>query len=139
MDPRAHARRRPSASAHGDVRAASRDRSSHWRRHLRSGGARLSVLDRRLQPVRQRRPERHRPRAMTVGPIDALIVDLDGVIRHWDMTHFDATASALGITSVEFEAIAFARELLDAGMIGSITFEEWADEIGRVAAERHGC
>src|SRR3954466_8514599 len=76
---------------------------------------------------------------MSARSVDALIVDLDGVIRHWDMEHFEATARSFGITREEFGAIAFTRELLDAGMIGSITFEEWADEIGRVAGERHGC
>ena len=70
--------------------------------------------------------------------IDALIVDLDGVIRHWDMEHFAATAQSLGLTREEFAAVAFTAELLDAGMIGTITFEQWADEIGRRAAERHG-
>src|SRR4051812_42121554 len=76
---------------------------------------------------------------MSARSVDALIVDLDGVIRHWDMEHFEATARSFGITREEFGAIAFTRELLDAGMIGTITFEEWATEIGRVAAERHGC
>lgn len=71
--------------------------------------------------------------------LDALIVDLDGVIRHWDMPHFQETARSFGIEPEDFAAIAFRTELLDAGMVGSITFEEWADEIGSVAAERHGC
>jgi len=74
-----------------------------------------------------------------VPELDALIVDLDGVIRHWDMPHFQETARSFGIEPEEFAAIAFRTELLDAGMVGSITFEEWADEIGSVAAERHGC
>ncbi len=71
--------------------------------------------------------------------VDALIVDLDGVIRHWDMTHFEETALALRLTREEFGAIAFAKELLDAGMVGTISFEEWAEEIGRRAAAQHGC
>ena len=71
--------------------------------------------------------------------VDALIVDLDGVIRHWDMAHFEETARSFGIEREVFADIAFRKELIDAGMIGSITFEEWAEEIGRIAAERHGC
>jgi putative hydrolase of the HAD superfamily len=74
-----------------------------------------------------------------VPELDALIVDLDGVIRHWDMPHFQETARSFGIEPEDFAAIAFRTELLDAGMVGSITFEEWADEIGSVAAARHGC
>jgi len=71
--------------------------------------------------------------------VEALIVDLDGVIRHWDMTHFEETARSFGIEPVDFAAIAFRKDLIDAGMIGTISFEQWADAIGVVAAERHGC
>jgi putative hydrolase of the HAD superfamily len=71
--------------------------------------------------------------------IEALIVDLDGVIRHWDMAHFRETARSFGIEPDDFAAIAFQKELLDAGMIGTISFGEWADEIGRRCSERHGC
>lgn len=76
---------------------------------------------------------------MTDVDLDALIVDLDGVIRHWDMAHFQQTARSFGMEPEDFSAIAFRTELLDAGMVGTITFEQWADEIGTVAAERHGC
>ena len=71
--------------------------------------------------------------------IDALIVDLDGVIRHWDNEHFAEVAESFSPTVAEFSAIAFERELLAAGMTGALSFEDWADEIGRRTAVAFGC
>lgn len=71
--------------------------------------------------------------------VDALVVDLDGVIRHWSQDHFDATARSFGIEPRELAAVAFERDLLASGMTGAITFEQWADEIGRILGEQHGC
>jgi len=71
--------------------------------------------------------------------IDALIVDLDGVIRHWDQGHFIETAESFGLRAEELAAIAFEKELLDAGMTGALSYEDWADEIGRRIGAHHGC
>jgi putative hydrolase of the HAD superfamily len=76
---------------------------------------------------------------MSEAEIDALIVDLDGVIRHWDNDHFVATAESFGLRVEELAAIAFEKELIDAGMTGALTFEDWADEIGRRIEREHGC
>ncbi|HEV3225772.1 MAG TPA: HAD-IA family hydrolase [Acidimicrobiales bacterium] len=72
-------------------------------------------------------------------PVDALIVDLDGVIRHWDADHFAETVASFGLDVPAFSAIAFEPELLAGGMTGALSFDEWADEIGRRVAARHGC
>jgi len=74
---------------------------------------------------------------VTEAGIDALIVDLDGVIRHWDNEHFVETAASFGLRGDELAAIAFEKELLDAGMTGALTFEAWADEIGRRIESQH--
>lgn len=74
-----------------------------------------------------------------MSDVDALIVDLDGVIRHWDMEHFDETARSFSITREQFATIAFEKELIDAGMTGALSYEAWADEIGRRIAEAYGC
>src|SRR4051812_30290174 len=74
-----------------------------------------------------------------MADVDALIVDLDGVIRHWDQAHFVETAEAFGVRAEEFASIAFEKELLDAGMSGALTYEAWAEEIGRRIGARHGC
>src|SRR4051812_46800939 len=71
--------------------------------------------------------------------IDALIVDLDGVIRHWDQRHFVETAESFDVTVEEFARIAFEKELLEAGMTGALTFDDWAVEIGRRIGREHGC
>lgn len=69
---------------------------------------------------------------------DWLIVDLDGVIRHWDMAHFVATARELGLEPDDLRTVAFEAELLDAAMRGVLDADEWAEEIGRRAADVHG-
>jgi len=71
--------------------------------------------------------------------VDALIVDLDGVIRHWNNHEFVALAEAAGLSLDELADIAFEPELLAAAMTGVVVFEDWADEIGRRASALYGC
>ena len=71
--------------------------------------------------------------------VDALIVDLDGVIRHWHGDEFTALAESVGLSREDLGDIAFEPELLAAGMTGAVVFEDWADEIGRRAGALHGC
>ena len=79
-----------------------------------------------------------RPTGAT-GDVDALIVDLDGVIRHWHGDEFTALAESVGLSREDLGEIAFEPELLAAGMTGKVVFEDWADEIGRRASALHGC
>ena len=71
--------------------------------------------------------------------IDALILDLDGVVRHWDRDHFVSTAASFGLTTDDFAAEAFKHELLAAAMTGRLSAEAWGDEIGKRIGESHGC
>jgi putative hydrolase of the HAD superfamily len=71
--------------------------------------------------------------------VAALILDLDGVIRHWHGHEFTALAESLGLSRDELGEIAFEPELLAAGMTGAVVYEDWADEIGRRAGALHGC
>jgi putative hydrolase of the HAD superfamily len=71
--------------------------------------------------------------------VDALILDLDGVIRHWDMDHYASTVRSLGVTREQFAEVAFEDELLASAMTGAISAEEWGDEIGLRLGQRHGC
>ena len=73
------------------------------------------------------------------GPIECLVLDMDGVVRHWDRDHFEESAATLGMSADELAAIAFEEELLASAMVGTITAEAWSEEIGRRAGERHGC
>lgn len=71
--------------------------------------------------------------------ITTLIVDLDGVIRHWHDHEFVALAESVGLSREDLGDIAFEPELLAAGMTGAVVFEDWADEIGRRANALYGC
>lgn len=71
--------------------------------------------------------------------IDTLILDLDGVVRHWDTDHMASTVRSFGVTREQFAAVAFEDELLTSAMTGAISAEEWGDEIGRRLGQRHGC
>jgi putative hydrolase of the HAD superfamily len=71
--------------------------------------------------------------------LEALIVDLDGVIRNWHDHELTALAESVGLTRDDLGEIAFEPELLNAAMIGTVVFEDWADEIGRRAGALHGC
>ena len=71
--------------------------------------------------------------------IDTLILDLDGVVRHWNVDHLDSTVSSFGVTREQFAAVAFEDELLGSAMTGAISAEQWGDEIGRRLGQRHGC
>ncbi len=71
--------------------------------------------------------------------VEVLLLDCDGVIRHWDRDQLHALASASGISGADLEAIAFDPELLTIAMTGAVTGEEWAARIGAAAALAHGC
>jgi putative hydrolase of the HAD superfamily len=71
--------------------------------------------------------------------IDTLILDLDGVVRHWDADHLASTVRSFGVTREQFAAVAFEDELLASAMTGAISAEQWGDEIGRRLGQRHGC
>jgi putative hydrolase of the HAD superfamily len=70
--------------------------------------------------------------------ISVLLLDVDGVLRHWDERHFASSARALGLEPAQLAGLAFEERLLADVMTGVVSDEEWADEIGRRAAESHG-
>lgn len=71
----------------------------------------------------------HRPRM--------LVLDCDGVLRHWDIDATLAAEAALGLPSGTIGAVALERDLLLRASTGALTAEEWAVEIGRLVGERH--
>jgi len=73
-----------------------------------------------------------------MADIDVLVLDCDGVVRHWDSDHFLRTAEQFGLTSEDLAAIAFEPQLLAAAMTGVLTAEAWNIEIGRRASAAHG-
>jgi putative hydrolase of the HAD superfamily len=70
--------------------------------------------------------------------VEGLIIDLDGVIRHWDPAHYAAAEERLGLPAGTLRASAFVEERLARAMDGRISFDEWCDEIGGEVAGAHG-
>lgn len=67
-----------------------------------------------------------------------LVLDCDGVVRHWDVEGFLAAEQALGLPPGATVAVALEPGLLRRVSTGLLTADEWSDEIGRIVAERHG-
>jgi putative hydrolase of the HAD superfamily len=70
--------------------------------------------------------------------VDAVIIDLDGVIRHWDDEAMPALERELGLPAGTITGAAFDPVRLDRAMRGVLTAEEWYAEIGAAVAEAHG-
>ena len=81
------------------------------------------------------------PAAEASGParlVDGLIVDLDGVIRHWDPEHIPGVEARLGLPAGDLGGAAFDPDRLARAMDGRLAFEAWCDEIGACMAAEHG-
>jgi putative hydrolase of the HAD superfamily len=70
--------------------------------------------------------------------VDALIIDLDGVLRLWELDGVPSAEKALGLPVGAISCVAFEPQRLQQAMDGSLTFEDWAAEIGAVVAAEHG-
>lgn len=70
--------------------------------------------------------------------VDALIIDLDGVIRHWDPDYGPAADRRLGIPEGTLMGVALDEERLARVVDGRLPFEEWCTEVGAEVAARHG-
>lgn len=70
--------------------------------------------------------------------VDALIVDLDGVIRHWDTNQYAEMEAQLGLPAGSLAEVALDSSRLERATDGRLSFEAWCDEIGRELAAAHG-
>jgi putative hydrolase of the HAD superfamily len=73
-----------------------------------------------------------------VPEVDGLIIDLDGVIRHWDPAHHTAAEERLGLPPGTLEAVALEDDRLARVTDGRLSFEDWCDEVGAEVAAAHG-
>lgn len=73
-----------------------------------------------------------------VAQVSGVVIDLDGVIRHWDPSHYTEAEEHLGIPAGTITASAFAADRLERAMDGRTTFAEWCREIGAEVAGAHG-
>lgn len=71
--------------------------------------------------------------------VDALVIDLDGVIRHWDPAHTRQADARLGLPSGTIEGVALEHGRLERAVDGRLPFEAWCEEIGDAVAAEHGC
>ncbi|MGK2930938.1 MAG: transcription antitermination factor NusB [Acidimicrobiales bacterium] len=63
-------------------------------------------------------------------PVDTVVFDMDGVIRHWLPEYLAEAEERLGLDAGVIAAAAFARPTYGEVMIGAHTAEEWAAIIG---------
>ena len=73
-------------------------------------------------------------------PVDTVVFDMDGVIRHWSTEFIGAAEERLGLPAGTIAEAAFADPLFREAMLGTHTVEEWSARIGAAVAERvEGC
>jgi transcription antitermination factor NusB len=70
-------------------------------------------------------------------PVEVVVFDMDGVIRHWVGETIRAFEERHGLDAGAVAAVAFSQPLYDEAMVGTHTAEGWATEIGRLLAEAH--
>lgn len=70
--------------------------------------------------------------------VAGLVIDLDGVIRHWDEAYYPEAEAALGVPSGTLVAVALEPERLARAVDGRLSFEAWCDEIADVLNVEHG-
>jgi transcription antitermination factor NusB len=70
--------------------------------------------------------------------VDGVIIDLDGVIRHWDAQHLADHETRLGLPAGAIGEAAFDADRLARAMDGRLPFEGWAAEIGEAVERAHG-
>ncbi len=70
--------------------------------------------------------------------VDGLIIDLDGVIRHWDPAYGPEADRRLGIPEGTLMSVALEEDRLARVVDGRLPFEAWCAEVGEEIAARHG-
>lgn len=73
-------------------------------------------------------------------PVDTVVFDMDGVIRHWTTSHIGDAEERLGLPEGTIADAAFAQPLFREAMTGTHTVEEWSARIGAAVADAvEGC
>jgi glucose-1-phosphatase len=65
-----------------------------------------------------------------VGGIDALVLDLDGVVRHFDAGYEAELCERFGLEAGAIAAAAYAPELLQPVITGATTKDQWIAAVG---------
>lgn len=70
--------------------------------------------------------------------VDAVVFDLDGVIRHWNDDALAEVESDYGLEPREILTVAFAKDLGPPAITGRLTYREWMDAIRERVVAAHG-
>lgn len=70
--------------------------------------------------------------------VDGLVIDLDGVIRHWDPDYHASVEGRFQLPAGSLAAAALAEERLDRVTDGRLAFDDWCHEVGAELAAAHG-
>jgi len=73
-----------------------------------------------------------------VRPVDAVVFDLDGVIRQWNDDDLDDVETAHGLPARSILDVAFGTELGHLATTGQLTYRQWMDEIRVRILDRFG-
>ncbi len=69
--------------------------------------------------------------------VDALVIDFDGVIRHWDPAYAVAADERLGLPPGTLLAAGLESDRLHRVHDGRLPFEDWCQEVGATVAAQH--
>lgn len=69
---------------------------------------------------------------------EAVIFDLDGVIRHWNDDQLDDVETSFGLPPRTILDVAFSPELGPAAVTGELTYRQWMDAIRERVIDVHG-
>ena len=69
--------------------------------------------------------------------VDAVVIDLDGVIRHWDNDALPESEKELGLPPGTILAAAFEPDRLARAMRGELPADQWYAEVGAAVAAEH--
>jgi putative hydrolase of the HAD superfamily len=75
--------------------------------------------------------DRHPSSRPADRPFDAVLCDIDNVIRHFDSAHLEALERAAGLAEGTTKKVAFSPEVDGPLLLGRITEQEWVESIAQ--------
>lgn len=69
--------------------------------------------------------------------IEAILIDLDGVLRHWPEDHVASVEADFGLTSGTIPKMAFSPDIIELAIRGEIPDEEWRARVAARLQEVH--
>jgi transcription antitermination factor NusB len=98
----------------------------------------LARIAREVRSETGEAPELPSVPAGSSAEVGALVIDLDGVIRHWDNEGVARLEAEVGLPAGALTATAMEPDRLQRAMDGRLPFDDWCQEIGDALAAAHG-